>query len=85
MRIIIGIILIVAGFLMTWKTSDLVGFTGQSTWAEAHLGTEGGTYLMYKLIGIGLIILGLLAVTGLYQGFLEATVGRLLFPTVPGQ
>lgn len=85
MRIFLGIILIITGFMMAWKTSALVSFTGQSTWAESHLGSEGGTYLMYKLLGILVVIIGLLAVTGLYQGFLEATVGRLLFPTVPNQ
>lgn len=77
MRFIIGILLILAGFMMVWKTEPLVGFTGLSSWAEQHLGTEGGTRLMYKLIGIGIICLGMMAVTGLYNGFMEATVGRL--------
>jgi len=78
MRIFIGIILIVIGFLMVWKTNGIVSFTGQSGWAERNLGTMGGTYLMYKFIGIIVIFFGLLAITNLYQGFLQGTVGTLL-------
>lgn len=82
MRFFIGFLLIIVGFLLVWKTEPVVGFTGLSDWAESHLGTEGGTRLMYKLIGIGFIFLGMLAVTGLYQGFLEGTIGKLFAPRV---
>ena len=84
MAIIIGIILILAGFLLVWKTHPIVDFAGKSAWAEQHLGAEGGTYLLYKLIGIAFIFFGLLAITGLYQGFLESTIGALLSPKAPG-
>lgn len=84
MRIVIGIILILLGFVLVWKTHPIVDFAGRSDWAEQHLGAAGGTYLMVKLIGIAAIFFGLLAVTGLYQGFLEATVGALLAPKAPG-
>lgn len=77
MRFFIGFILIVAGFFIVWKTEAIVGFAGYSDWAEQHLGTEGGTRLLYKLIGIGFIFGGMLAITGLYQGFLEGTIGKL--------
>jgi len=77
-RIIIGIILIIVGFVISWKTEPIVGFTGYNNWAEAKLGTMGGTRMMYKLIGIAVIFAGLLFATNLHQGFLEATVGRLL-------
>lgn len=77
MRYIIGIILVIIGFFLNWKTEPIVGFTGLSDWAEQHLGTEGGTRLMYKLIGIVFIFFGMLAITNLHQGFLEATIGAL--------
>lgn len=77
MRFFIGFLLVVVGFLMVWKTEAIVGFAGYSDWAERNLGTEGGTRLMYKLIGIGCIFLGMMAITGLYEGFMEATVGAL--------
>lgn len=80
MRFFIGFILIIIGILLVWKTEPIVGFAGYSDWAERNLGTEGGTRLMYKLIGIGFIFLGMLAITGLYQGFMEGTVGALFVP-----
>ena len=80
MRFIIGFLLVVAGFFLVWKTEAFVSFAGLSDWAEQHLGTDGGTRLMYKLIGIGFIFLGMMAITGLYEGFMEATVGTLFAP-----
>ena len=77
MRIFLGIAMIVVGFLMTWKSHAIVGFTGHNAWAEQRLGTFGGTYLLTKLLGLVAIFFGLLAISNLHQGFLEATVGNL--------
>ncbi|MBI4137628.1 MAG: hypothetical protein HY472_00035 [Candidatus Sungbacteria bacterium] len=82
MRVFIGIILVLAGFLLVWKTPAIVSFTGHSAWAEKWLGTEGGTYLMYKLIGILLVFAGLMAVTNLHTAFLNATLGTLFSPRI---
>ena len=77
MRILIGLLLIILGFLLVWKSNKVVNFGGKSDWAEKNLGTSGGTNLMYKLIGILVIFFGLLVVTAQEQGFLEGTLGRL--------
>jgi|TARA_B100001971_G_C18203570_1_gene546141 hypothetical protein len=77
-RIIIGIILIIGGFLLAWKNEDVVGFTGYNAWAESKMGTMGGTRMLYKLLGVAAIFIGILAITNMHQGFLEGTVGRLL-------
>ena len=82
MRIFLGIILCFVGFLIVWKTEPLISFTGLNSWAERHLGTEGGTRLLYKFIGIVVIFFGLLAITNLYNGFLEGTLGPLLGPSL---
>ena len=82
MRIIIGIILVLLGFLLIWKTEAVVQFTGYSNWAESKLCTMGGTRLLYKLIGLGVIFAGMLAITNLHQGFLEGTAGKLLSPGI---
>ena len=82
MRIILGIVLALSGFMLIWKTEAVVGFAGYSNWAESKLGTMGGTRLMYKLIGLGFIFGGMLAITNLHQGFLEGTAGRLLSPGI---
>lgn len=33
--------------------------------------------MYYKLVGLGLIFIGFLMVTGLTEGFLRATIGKL--------
>lgn len=80
MRIIIGLIMMAAGFLLVWKATTIIDFTGRNDWAESHLGTEGGSYLLCKLIGLAVIFAGILVITGLWQGFFEATVGALFTP-----
>ena len=81
MKFLVGTILIAIGFLIIWKTTAIVSFAGRIWWAEKHFGTEGGTYLAYKLIGVAFIFFGLLAMTGQDEGFLQSTVGRLFNPS----
>ena len=58
MRFFTGLIGIIAGVLIIWKTFLLVGFFGKVDWAERHLSSgSGGTYFMYKAVGIILIVL----------------------------
>ncbi|MCR4280583.1 MAG: hypothetical protein NUV82_04140 [Candidatus Komeilibacteria bacterium] len=78
MKFFIGIILIFVGFTMVWKTEGWYGFFGSVEWAERHLGTEGGSRLFYKLIGILIIFFGFLLITGLYSGFMEGLVSPLV-------
>lgn len=58
MRIIWGLIGIAIGTLILWKTYPLVGFFGKVSWAEEHLrGGLGGTYFLYKLMGLVTVLL----------------------------
>jgi len=50
---------------------------GTNAWAEDKLGTSGGTRLLIKLIGLVVIFVSLLYMSGLFEGFLRATLGRL--------
>ncbi|TAN32656.1 hypothetical protein EPN28_03995 [Patescibacteria group bacterium] len=77
MRIIIGIIMALAGVLVIIKSEWFIANFGASAWAEEKLGTSGGTRLMYKLLGLSFIFIGFLLITNLIGGFLMATVGRL--------
>jgi len=77
MNIIIGIGLVLIGVAFILKSEWFLQNFGSIGWAEEHLGTSGGTRLMYKLLGIILIFVGMLMVTGLMEGFLMGTVGRL--------
>jgi len=81
-RIFLGIIMTIIGFMMAWKTEALISFTGLSGWAEDKMRTMGGTRLMYKLIGIGMIFAGMLAITNMHQGFLQGTIGKLFNPKI---
>ena len=76
--ILIGIIIIVAGFLLAWKTEAVHKFTGRVAFAEKYFGTEGGTRLFYKLLGIFIMMVGFMVLTGFYKGFLRAIVGIFL-------
>ncbi|MSU75187.1 MAG: hypothetical protein EXS55_01590 [Candidatus Magasanikbacteria bacterium] len=75
---IIGAIIVLVGVGMVLKTEWLIENFGSSAWAEDKFGTSGGSRMFYKLIGIGLIFIGFMLVTNLFQGFLEGTIGKLL-------
>lgn len=65
MKYTIGSLVIVAGILIIMKTEWILENFGSIPWAEQHLGTEGGSRIMYKFIGLAAIILSVMAMTGL--------------------
>ncbi len=77
MRYIIGIIMVGVGVLLILKTEWFIQNFGTNAWAEEHLGYNGGTRLMYKLIGIIFIFFGFLAITNLLNDFLLGTVAKI--------
>ncbi|MBI5729173.1 MAG: hypothetical protein HY983_02965 [Candidatus Magasanikbacteria bacterium] len=79
MHYFIGALAIAAGAAMIIKTEWLIQNFGTSAWAEEHLGYNGGSRLLYKLIGLIIILIGFLLVTNLFEGFLLGTIGRI-FP-----
>jgi len=64
MKYFIGIILIGVGFVIIWKADWLMNNMGRIEWAEQHLGSDGGTRAFYKLIGVGIILLSFLLMSG---------------------
>ncbi len=78
MRFLLGFALAGVGVLLVIKSEWFMQNFGAIPWAEEHLGTSGGSRLMYKLIGIGFIFIGFVLITNLTDGFLNATVGRVL-------
>ena len=70
LSIILGIFIVIAGFMLTWKSEWLLKNFGRVRWAEKHLALEGGTRLFYKSIGIIIIILGFSVMTGLWTDIL---------------
>lgn len=63
-HVILGIIITAAGVGMVMKTEWLVNNFGRIAWFEDKLGSEGGTRLGYKLIGILVLFIGIVVMTG---------------------
>ncbi len=77
MKYIIGILAIAVGVLLVIKTEWFIQNFGTNAWAEQHLGSSGGTRLMYKLIGLAIIFIAMMGMTGLLGAFIMGTFGKL--------
>ncbi|MEK7084524.1 MAG: hypothetical protein AAB932_04785 [Patescibacteria group bacterium] len=77
MKFIVGILAILFSVILIIKTEWFVENFGTSGWAEEHMGTSGGTRLMYKLIGLVIIIIAMLGMTGFLGGIIWSVFGRL--------
>ncbi len=80
-KILLGLVMMAAGALFTIKSEAIYNNFGPIAWFEQHLGTEGGSRLGYKLIGIVVFFFGLLMATGLINGFLLWIFGPLIRAT----
>ncbi|MBU1037249.1 hypothetical protein KKF32_04465 [Patescibacteria group bacterium] len=72
MNLLIGLIGIFIGFLLVWKANWIYQNFGKIDWAERHLSSDGGTRLLWKLIGLGIIIISTLLMFGLMGGIITA-------------
>ncbi|OGG89945.1 hypothetical protein A3H03_01325 [Candidatus Kuenenbacteria bacterium RIFCSPLOWO2_12_FULL_42_13] len=70
MKYIYSLLAIIAGFLLVRYSNYLVDNFGHSETAEHYLGTYGGSRLMWKLIGLIIIIGALLTISGLAQSLI---------------
>ncbi|NCO04664.1 MAG: hypothetical protein GW939_00790 [Candidatus Magasanikbacteria bacterium] len=77
MKFIIGIIAIAIGILMVIKTEGVLLTFGRINWAEEHLATSGGTRTFYKLLGVLIIILALMGMTGFLGSLILGFFGPL--------
>ncbi|MFH1201063.1 MAG: hypothetical protein V1484_01900 [bacterium] len=66
-RIIFGGLGAALGFYLVARTEWWLNTFGRIQWAEQHLGTSGGSRLMYKLIGLLVIFLSFVYITGFGQ------------------
>lgn len=78
MRILLGLLVAAFGVVLVLKSEWFMQNFGAIPWAEEHLGSSGGSRLMYKLIGLAFIFIGFLLITNLFGGFLTGTVGKIL-------
>ena len=70
MKIVLGIIVVAAGVFAVIKTEWLLENFGRIDWFDEKLGSEGGSRLGYKLVGLLFIFIGLLLVFRLEGGFM---------------
>ncbi|HTX87080.1 MAG TPA: hypothetical protein VMC41_03370 [Candidatus Nanoarchaeia archaeon] len=70
MNIIIGLIIAAVGALITIKSEAMLNMFGRVAWFEKYLGTEGGTRLGYKLLGILVFIIGVMIATNVFGDFM---------------
>lgn len=77
MRYFVGIVATLIGVGMILKTEWLIENFGTSAWAEEKMSTSGGSRMLYKLIGLGLIFVGFMLITNMFQSFLMGTIGRI--------
>jgi len=78
MNIIFGLISIVIGSLFVIKSEALLNIFGRIGFFENKFRLEGGSRLGYKLVGILIIFLGMLVLTGMIGGFMEWILSPLL-------
>ncbi len=78
MNIIYGIAMIAIGFAIIAKSEALLSFFGRVSFFEQHLGSEGGSRLGYKLVGLIILFIGILTMTGLIDGFMRWLVSPLV-------
>jgi hypothetical protein len=74
MRYVIGLIFTALGVMMVIKTEWVVDFSGRVDFAEKYLGTEGGTRIFWKLVGVIIVI-----VSWMYMFNLGESILRWLF------
>jgi len=76
-KIILGLIIVAIGALVTIKAEWIFQNLGGIPTAEKYLGTEGGSRLAYKLIGIITAIVGFLVMTDMMGKIIWAIFGSL--------
>ncbi len=74
-RIILGLIVAAIGAVITIKAEWIYQNFGPIPSADKYLGTEGGSRLAYKLIGITASIIGFLIMTNLIGAVLVGLLG----------
>ena len=78
MFIIIGLIILASGVFIVIKSEAMLNAFGRIAFFERYLGTEGGSRLGYKLLGLIAIFIGFLIMTNMIDGFLGWLLGPLL-------
>lgn len=77
---IIGILMIIGGFLIVWKSFSLLKTFGRINWAEEKWGA-GASNLIYKLFGLLIIVIGIIVFANLLGPSFMSNFGKF-FSTI---
>jgi hypothetical protein len=65
MKFVWGTVWVIIGILLIRYTFQITNLFGKIDWAEQHMrGGYGGTYALYKLVGLGIVILAMFYMFG---------------------
>ena len=78
MNILVGVIIIIIGAFIVIKSESMLNIFGRIEFFERKLGSEGGSRLGYKLVGILAVFIGILIMTNMIGGFLEWALSPIL-------
>jgi uncharacterized membrane protein len=78
MHIILGALVIALGIYVVMKTETVLKNFGTRSFFERNLGTDGGSRLGYKLLGLLLIFLGLVIMLGISGDFMRFVLSPIL-------
>jgi len=65
-----GLVILAVGVFFNLRTEWMLSNFGRIQWFEEKMGVEGGSRLGYKLIGLVVIFIGILLITGLFDSFM---------------
>ncbi len=71
-KICVFLLLLLTGISFMMYSEPLTRFFGKSSWAEYRMRQMGGTYFLWKIVGLVLIVIGFL--------FLVGTLDPILWP-----
>ncbi|MDD4351603.1 MAG: hypothetical protein PHU71_01300 [Candidatus Gracilibacteria bacterium] len=77
MNFFMGLIGVVAGFFYVKYSKNVADSLGRMSWAEKWLGA-GGTYSFHKIVGIIIIVISFMWMTGTFQLLLVSFLGPLM-------
>ncbi|HZJ41570.1 MAG TPA: hypothetical protein VFD51_00955 [Patescibacteria group bacterium] len=77
-HIFIGLALLAGGAYLVIKTEWFINNVGRIAWFEAKLGSEGGSRLGYKLVGLIIILIGVIVITGSGSNFIQWLLSPIL-------
>ena len=85
MQIILGILITAVGAYMVIKTEWFLETFGRISWFEEKLGSDGGSRLGYKLMGVLILFIGIILMTGSGDAFFGWAVSPLTQYSNPSQ